>query len=232
MSSTIAVIAHRGASELAGEDNTLRSFALAIEMGCDYVEFDVRRVRDQIVCFHDASVEQTPIAELTLGELRERTGLAVPALDEVLQLCHGRIGLDVEIKVPAVEAEVVAGLRAVQGDTPVLIKSFDAAIVARLVSMAPGYPVGLLVGGASDTVAGEALKAAMTTCRALHADFLSPHHGLLVDETTASEELQRIPTYPWTVNDEALIRHLVTLPIRGLITDRPDVLLKYVRGTV
>ena len=108
MSKSIAVIAHRGASGLTGEDNTLRSFALAIDLRCDYVEFDVRRSRDEVVCFHDARVGPAPVAQLTLGELRERTGLAVPTLGEVLDFCRGRIGLDVEIKDPGVEAEVLA----------------------------------------------------------------------------------------------------------------------------
>lgn len=229
MPNTILVIAHRGASGLTGEDNTLRSFALAIEMKCDYVEFDVRRVRDEIVCFHDSRVGKTPISELTLAELREWAGLAVPTLNEVLQFCRGRIGLDVEVKAPGVEAEVVAGLRTVQDDGPLRIKSFDVAVVARLASMAPGYPVGFLVGQASDTMASNALTAAIATCRELHADFVSPHYSLLEDASTASDELRQMPTYPWTVNDEAMMVRLVGLPIRGLITDRPDLLLKHVR---
>ena len=34
------IVAHRGASYLAGRDNTLESFRLAIELGADMVEFD------------------------------------------------------------------------------------------------------------------------------------------------------------------------------------------------
>jgi glycerophosphoryl diester phosphodiesterase len=231
MSSAVAVIAHRGASGLAGEDNTLRSFSMAIDLGCDYVEFDVRRVRDEIVCFHDPLAGGTPITELTLSELRQRTGLAVPTLEQVLQSCRGRIGLDVEIKVPGVEEQVVARLRAVQDDTPLMVKSFDQAVVDRLVSMAPGYPIGLLVGQTSaDAPAGDALAQAMATCRALGADFLSPHHSLLSDKQAMLDDLRQIPVYPWTVNDEALMARLVSLPIRGLITDRPDLLLPHVRG--
>ena len=229
MSTSIAVIAHRGASGLAGEDNTLRSFALAIEMRCDYVEFDVRRSRDAAICFHDARVGLTPVGELTLAELRRRTGVAVPALEEVLDFCRGRIGLDVEIKDPGVETEVLAGLRALRGDTPLLVKSFDRGIVARLSAMAPPCPVGLLVGQTPGVPPGRALKAAAAACRELHADFLSPHHGLLADEAAARAELRELPAYPWTVNDPAAMARLALLPIRGIITDRPDLLLNIVR---
>ena len=248
MARAIAVIAHRGASGLTGEDNTLRSFAAAIELGCDYVEFDVRRVRDGLVCFHDGRVGPTPVAEFSLAELRERTAVAVPTLEEVLAFCRGRIGLDVEIKDAGVEAEVLAGLRAVRDAAPLLVKSFDRSIVARVVAMAPGYPVGLLVGpppreapGGSSSggswrphMAGvamppaEALRAALAAVRSLSADFLSPHHSLLADQAAARAALEEMPSYPWTVNDPATMSRLAALPIRGLITDRPDLLLPLV----
>ena len=120
MSEHIAVIAHRGASGLAGEDNTLRSFNLAIDLKCDYVEFDVRRTRDALVCFHDHHVHSVPLAELTHADLRQRAGLDVPSLTQVLEFCRGRIGLDVEIKDPGIEADVLAQLRPLRDDTPLL----------------------------------------------------------------------------------------------------------------
>ena len=229
MKAKIAVIAHRGASGLTGEDNTLRSFARAIELGCDYVEFDVRRARDGLVCFHDGHVGRSPLGELKIAELRARAGLPVPTLQEVLEFCRGKIGLDVEIKDPGVETEVLAGLRALRGDTPLLVKSFDRGIVARLSAMAPPCPVGLLVGQTPGVPPGRALKAAAAACRKLHADCLSPHHGLLADEAAARAELRELPAYPWTVNDPAAMARLALLPIRGIITDRPDLLLNIVR---
>ena len=246
MPAAVAVIAHRGASGLTGEDNTLRSFAAAIELGCDYVEFDVRRVRDGLVCFHDDRLGPTPVAEFTLAELRERAAVAVPTLDEVLAFCRGRIGLDVEIKDAGIEAEVVKSLRAVCDAAPLLVKSFDRSVVARVVAMKPGYPVGLLVGppraqtpgesSAGSSAAGvarppiEPLRAAMAATRELGADFLSPHHSLLADEAAARSLLPEMPTYVWTVNDVASMSRLTTLPICGIITDRPDLLLPLVSG--
>lgn len=224
------MIAHRGASGLTGEDNTLRSFGRAIELGCDYVEFDVRRTRDALVCFHDARTGNTPVGELTHAELRTRAGVAVPCLQEVLEFCRGKIGLDVEIKDSGIEAEVVAAVRALQSDTPVLMKSFNEEVVARLAAMDTGCPVGLLVGRPVIALAGGAPKAAIRKCRRLGAEFLSPHHSLLVGPASALAELEAMPAYPWTVNDPADMRRLAALPIRALITDRPDLLLEVLRG--
>jgi glycerophosphoryl diester phosphodiesterase len=74
------VIAHRGAS---GElpENTLPAFERAIELGADYVEFDVH---PGLAVTHDPP----------------RRGVEYPALGEVLELCSGRIGVMVELKRP------------------------------------------------------------------------------------------------------------------------------------
>jgi len=91
----VLVIAHRGAS---GElpENTLPALERAIQLGADYVEFDVHRNLDVT---HD-----TP-----------RRGVAYPSLAEALDLCHGRIGAMVELKRPRRDT-VQRVLRLLQGD--------------------------------------------------------------------------------------------------------------------
>lgn len=74
------VIAHRGASRDFPE-NTLPAFERAIELGADYIEFDVH---NDLRVTHDAP----------------RRGLPYPTLAEVLDLCRGRIGAMVELKQP------------------------------------------------------------------------------------------------------------------------------------
>lgn len=76
------VIAHRGASADLPE-NTLPAFERAIEVGADFVEFDVHAdAAGRLVVCHDPPKG---------GE---------PALEEVLEACAGRIGLMVELKTP------------------------------------------------------------------------------------------------------------------------------------
>src|SRR2546423_13072452 len=71
----IIVIAHRGANKFAPE-NTLAAFRKAIELGCDYVELDVRRTRDgALILMHDRTVDRTTngtgqVSELTLSQIR------------------------------------------------------------------------------------------------------------------------------------------------------------------
>ena len=74
------VIAHRGASAELPE-NTLAAFERAIEIGADFIEFDVWNALEVT---HDAP----------------QAGIAYPSLADVIELCRGRIGLMVELKRP------------------------------------------------------------------------------------------------------------------------------------
>jgi glycerophosphoryl diester phosphodiesterase len=96
------VIAHRGASA-EKQENTLPAFERAIELGADYVEFDVQASSDGgLVVFHDLRLDRLtdssgPVRARPLAELRE---LGIATLEEVLELTAGRIGVMVELKSP------------------------------------------------------------------------------------------------------------------------------------
>jgi len=69
-------IGHRGACGHAPE-NTLRSIAQAVALGCDLIEVDVQRTKDgHLVLIHDARVDRTTngkglVAEMNLEDLRK-----------------------------------------------------------------------------------------------------------------------------------------------------------------
>ena len=71
----VLLIAHRGASSVAPA-NTLKAFSKAIELGADYVEFDIHQTKDgEIVIMHDGSTFATTgykglIKKMTLAELQ------------------------------------------------------------------------------------------------------------------------------------------------------------------
>ena len=60
---TKTIIAHRGASAYAPE-NTLPAFRLALEMGADFIEYDLQVTKDkQLVVLHDETLERTTNVE-------------------------------------------------------------------------------------------------------------------------------------------------------------------------
>lgn len=109
----VANVAHRGASGNFPE-NTLRAFQMALEIGVDEIEFDLRMTGDgHLVVMHDATVDRTTdgtgaIGELTLAEIRaldagrvfgERfRGDRVPTWEEALDLVQGKVRLNVHLK--------------------------------------------------------------------------------------------------------------------------------------
>src|SRR5215203_4737544 len=106
------IIGHRGAPN-AQPENTLTSFALALEQGADALETDLRFTRDgQIVLFHDATLDRMTdgygqVSEMTLAELKQLRTRApggalidepIPTLAELIEFTHGQTPLLLELK--------------------------------------------------------------------------------------------------------------------------------------
>ena len=111
---TTYVIAHRGAHQNIPE-NSLAAYKKAIDLGCDFVEIDVRTTKDgHFVSVHNANVEKyvngvsAKVKDLTLAELKsldigekigaEWKGTQIPTFEEILQLCQGKIGIYLDLK--------------------------------------------------------------------------------------------------------------------------------------
>ena len=93
------VIAHRGASS-EEKENTLPAFERAIELGADFIEFDVQASSDGgLIVFHDLRLDRLTEARgpLRARRLHELTELGIPTLAEVLELTSGRIGVMAEL---------------------------------------------------------------------------------------------------------------------------------------
>ena len=101
------IIAHRGASRAAPE-NTVDAFALAVAMGADGIELDVRRTRDGcLVVHHDARIASgEAIIDLDRRDLPDH----IPDLRDALLACAGPSGavevtVNIEIKNDAGEPD-------------------------------------------------------------------------------------------------------------------------------
>ena len=147
------IVAHRGVPRELRE-NTLASFARALEVGADAIELDVHVTRDgAVVVHHDAAlhsvtagVERPLIADLTLHDVRTLTpgDRPVATLHEVLELVGTFATVYVEIKAPAATDAVVAVLGA--HPTPTAVHAFDHRVARRVRELDPQRPTGVLMG--------------------------------------------------------------------------------------
>ena len=85
---SFAVIAHRGASGYAPE-HTLVAYKMAMDMGADYIEFDLQQTKDDVlICLHDETLERTTNVEEIFPN-KSPYRVADFTIDEIKQLDAG-----------------------------------------------------------------------------------------------------------------------------------------------
>lgn len=211
------VIAHRGAS-VARPENTLEAFRHAAELGADWVELDVRLTADGALAVrHDPVLDDgRAVASVAAADLPAH----VPLLDQALAAC-GEMGVNVEVKHEAGSAGPIAGLvveavRAWGG--AVLVSSFDAATVDRVLALDPGMATGQVTLLPDRSPAEFAADCASRGVRAWN-----PHHATVDAAAVAAAHAAGLAVNPWTVDDPARIAELAAWGVDGIFTNCPDV---------
>jgi glycerophosphoryl diester phosphodiesterase len=198
------ICAHRGASAYLA-DNSADAFVSAIAMGADAIETDVRRAPDgRLVLAHDPLPEQPSPELVELGDL--------------VAMAEGRIRLDVELKEPGYEQEVLDTL------TPrpegLLVTSFLPEVVTAVRRLDPTVRTGLILGPWDES------PDRFARADGCGADVLLPHVDLLDDQLRDEAVRRHQRLIVWTVNDRDVLRRLIADPVVGcVITDVPDVAL-------
>ena len=205
-------VAHRGMPRLAPE-NTLRSFALALEAGADGLELDVHATADGVVVVHHDPVlpDGLAIAAHDAATVRRHApaGAAIPTLAEVCAFVRGRAELFVEIKGADIEGAVLAVLEGYDGAHAV--HSFDHALIARAHLLAPTLRLGVLF---------EALPRSLPALlAATGARDVWPHAPLATAALVESAHRAGARVIPWTVNAPAEATRLAALGVDGLCGD-------------
>ncbi len=207
------VIAHRGASS-EEKENTLPAFERAIELGADFVEFDVQASSDGgLVVFHDLRLDRLTEARgalraRPLGELRE---LGLPTLAEVLELTTGRIGVMAEVKSPWLyrRHDIVARtVDLLPADGVVVSFSRRAILETRRLRPALRTVQHVGYGTSIRAAAGFAWAAGYDAAR-------------VTPRGIAKGRLLGLETTVYTVNDEARMLELRELGVSGIFTDYP-----------
>jgi glycerophosphoryl diester phosphodiesterase len=208
------IVAHRGAWE-SEPQNSLAAFARAMALGVDMIELDIRALRDgRPAVVHDAKVAGQKVDRMSLGELRAADPSA-PLLEEVLELCAGKVLLDLELKAAGVEAECLALLQP-HAPEGFLVTSFFAGLLDRVRRRNPRLATGLVARK------GEAPELA-EHCRLAGHRALLLHHACLPPVGRLPADLE---VYAWTVNGEKpLAAALERGDLAGVVTDDPALAL-------
>ena len=238
------IVGHRGASSYRPE-NTMPSFALAIEQGADAIELDVHLTADgQLAVIHDDALDRTTsgtgsVAAWTMRKIRQADagakfeapdgsrpylgkGLKVPTLREVLAWLPPNVGLVVEIKARGAVDAVVEALRdsPLRATEAVSVISFDEAAIERVRELDPQLPTGYLL------VPFDKVERGLTYAVERGHLGVYPWEGDLgLDPMPFIAEAQafgrRLGCY--VVNEPERMIHLAACGLWGFVTDVPDV---------
>ena len=227
------VIAHRGASREA-PGNTPAAFEAAIAAGADAIELDVRRTTDGVlVVHHNASRRGVLVSMQTYSALVRRSRHQPPLLDAVVDQCAGRIALDVEIKEPGHEAEVLELVSSRFTRDQLLFTSFEESVISTVKQLDPGARCGLLLGpGRLHTRAQRYESLPFELAERCGADLVVVHQWLAAPRgrtrrprgSSLLEEARQRGTsvIVWTVNGPQRLRaYLADGRVAGIITDLP-----------
>jgi glycerophosphoryl diester phosphodiesterase len=233
----VAVTAHRGGTRHSLE-NTVAAIREAIDAGAQFAEIDVQMSRDAVlVVTHDSDFSrQARVArkvwELTYDEIREipltkpaAPEIApdrVPTLEEVLDVAHGRIRLNIELKYygdhqPGLAGRVVEAVRAKGMSDQVVVQSLHYAGLEEVRRAAPEIPIGYL------------FSINAREPKRLDVDFLSVQIGRVNGPFINAAHRRKQEVHVWTVDKPADMERLIDLGADNLITNRPREALALVR---
>lgn len=216
------IVAHRGAPKHARE-NTIESFLAAVALGADMIELDVRKCGNgTLVIFHDPWLSRTAktalISRLTLKEINKRSakkGFTVPTIEEAFRALSRRTQLDIEIKEPGYEAEVIDCARRHFDDSQFVLTSFDPRVIAAVKNIDPHMQTGFIAA----TAEGLAL------CDTVQAEVLAPDKRLFAAnrQLFAKAKGRGKKIAVWTVDGAELLSRLLIDPlVDAIITNHPD----------
>ena len=242
-------VGHRGASALAPE-NTLQAFELAVELGCDMLEFDVLDLADgTLVLAHSNDLREVSHGAAR-GRVRSRDleGLRrvapdLPTLDEALAFCADRlpgIGLQLDLKRLGTEAAAVEAVRRHGVLDRSWISTFEARSLRRLAELEPELPrsytlprdrfgiskrgpLAPVVRAALGSIGASLPRRLPVLLARARAGAATLHHSIASKAAIDSAHEVDAAVYVWTVDDPRLAERLVRDGADGIITNDPRI---------
>jgi glycerophosphoryl diester phosphodiesterase len=208
---SVLVSAHRGGAGDDGVQNSLEAVEAAIDLGCDFVEVDLRRDRHaRLVVSHDAPGDDSA------------------PFDAVVDLVAGRAGLHLDLKITEGALEVVDAVVDRIGVGNLVVTSADDGLVRALVTRAEERGSGLLVGLSTSRrpAAGRidrwwthvASWFPRTRMRLSGATVVASHHVLARRWLRTWARRRGLPLLVWTVDDPVALGFWVNDPDTWMVT--------------
>ena len=243
----VDVYAHRGSTVLAPE-NTSAAFELALALGADVLEIDVRLSRDnEVIVTHDARIDRTcngqgAVSEFSLIELKNlnagwhftdlegknyrHENIGLMTLTELLdQFPSARINIDIKDNSQQAAKAVAAAIQNAGAQTRVNVGSFHAKALAFFRLFAPEVTTAATQAEVAQLYFGRSLV------NSLKYEYLQiPTQYFSLPLATKKfinlAQKKNLMAVYWTINDINDMTKLVNRGVDGIVTDRVDLACK------
>jgi glycerophosphoryl diester phosphodiesterase len=219
-------VGHKGA-DLIAPGNTLQSFDAALAAGVDVIEFDVLREGDRLLLAHDYE-DAGRRSPHTLEE----------GLSHLAASRFGEVELDVDLKLPGYEHQVVEALRSFDLLDRTIISTQYRSSLRVIRRVAPEVRLGWSVPRlrrdpfrsrvmlVPALIAMVILRTVLPTwagaeLRRRRCDALMVHWRLVTPRLVQRVALAGGELYVWTVDELPRLRALEALGVTGVITNDP-----------
>jgi glycerophosphoryl diester phosphodiesterase len=231
----LRLVGHKGA-DLISPGNTVESFHAAVEHGVDTIELDVLWLRDA----HLPLEQRAPLVVAhDWHDAERRTPLTLTeALDAFLEPPLDTVEIDIDIKLPGREEEIVDALRERELLERAMVSTMELYSLARIQALEPRLRRGWTYpkvsrDWTSKRWARAPMMAALVAMRhrlpglaaeklpKLGVESMWVYHPLVTRRLARIAELAGVELIAWTVDDLPRMRKLAAAGVHGLVSNDP-----------
>jgi glycerophosphoryl diester phosphodiesterase len=220
-------IGHRGACGYEPE-NTLRSFAKALDLKVDMVHLDAQVCASgEAVVFRDESVGRTTgghgyVEKMTfeqLSALDAGKGERIPTLPQVLELISARVPVNIELHGTSPAAAVFKAISHYVEEhgwkfEQFVISSLDYRHITEFKKICPQVGTVAISASIPTNYAEYATEAGVQG--------VNLWHECVQDDYVADIRRRNLKLYTWTVNEKEDIDRMMKHGVDGIFSDYPD----------
>ncbi|MFX0106688.1 MAG: glycerophosphodiester phosphodiesterase [Candidatus Hodarchaeota archaeon] len=246
------IMGHRGHQREAPE-NTMLSMKLALSVGVDFLESDVRMTKDrELVLFHDDSLirttgQQGRVKDYSLDELRQidlgytfstdgstypfrSKGHSIVTLREAFDAFPtARFNLDIkdsDSNAPELLAKI---LREKEKQKSVIIASFIPSQLEKFRKLEPSVATSANPKEVRNFLFGVKLRMIDTLSgtrqyKALQVPIKSGIIRVISKRFIDEAHKRNIAIHVWTINDRSTMEYLIDMEVDGIFTDEPSLM--------
>lgn len=212
-------IGHRGAKGLKIE-NTIESFAEAIKFGCNAIEFDVRKTKDdKLIVIHDCNLKRVwgknlLVKRSTLKEIKEISNNLIPTFEEALNFIDKKLEkILVEIKEEGYEDKILKVIKSKKLLSNVIIISFIENCLEKIKELSKKIETGLIY---------VRHKNPLKTAKKLNVNYVLPFYKFTHSKNVEDFHRENIKVIVWTINNKNEILEYINKNVDGIATDFPN----------